>query len=70
MMTDDELYRFFYLDKFKPKQSYAPVDYAYVLGLEACQQTLRACYLRMTDMLGHFQNHKDNLRGQVRYRKR
>ena len=30
MMTDDELYRFFYPDKFKPKCSYAPVDYAYV----------------------------------------
>lgn len=30
MMTDDELYRFFYPDKFKPKNSYAPVDYAYV----------------------------------------
>lgn len=29
-MTDDELYRFFYPDKFKPKQSYASVDYAYV----------------------------------------
>ena len=30
MMTDDELYFFFYPDKFKPKNSYAPVDYAYV----------------------------------------
>ena len=30
MMTDDELYRFFYPDKFKPKCSYAPIDYAYV----------------------------------------
>lgn len=30
MMTDDELYLFFYPDKFKPKNSYAPVDYAYV----------------------------------------
>ena len=30
MMTDDELYRFFYPDKFKPKQSYASVDYVYV----------------------------------------
>ncbi len=27
MMTDDELYRFFYPDKFKPKNSYVPVDY-------------------------------------------
>ena len=26
----NELYRFFYPDKFKPKNSYAPVDYAYV----------------------------------------
>ena len=30
MMTDDELYRFFYPEKFKPKSSYAPVDYACV----------------------------------------
>ncbi|MCD7822940.1 MAG: IS21 family transposase [Oscillospiraceae bacterium] len=30
MMTDDELYRLFYPDKFKPKTSYAPVDYSYV----------------------------------------
>lgn len=30
MMMDDELYRFFYPDKFKPKQSYASVDYVYV----------------------------------------
>ena len=30
MMTDDELYRFFYPDKFKPKKSYAPFGYAYV----------------------------------------
>ncbi len=30
MVTDDELYRFFYPDKFKPKSSYALVDYAYV----------------------------------------
>lgn len=30
MMTDDELYHLFYPDKFKPKNSYAPVDYAYV----------------------------------------
>lgn len=28
--TDDELYRMFYPDKFKPKASYAPVDYSYV----------------------------------------
>ncbi len=41
-----------------------------VLGVEACKQTLRTCYIRMPDMLGHFQNHKDNLREQVRYRKR
>ena len=32
MMSDDELYHFFYPDKFKPKSSYAPVDYAYVHG--------------------------------------
>ena len=41
-----------------------------VLGVEACKQTLRTCYIRMPDMLGHFQNHKDNLREQIRYRKR
>lgn len=41
-----------------------------VFGVEACKQTLRTCYIRMPDMLGHFQNHKDNLREQVRYRKR
>ena len=29
-MTDDELYRLFYPEKFKPKSCYAPVDYAYV----------------------------------------
>ena len=29
-MTDDELYRLFYPEKFKPKKCYAPVDYAYV----------------------------------------
>ncbi len=41
-----------------------------VLGVEACKQALRTCYIRMPDMLGHFQNHKDNPRGQIRYRKR
>lgn len=41
-----------------------------LIGVEACKQTLRTCYIRMPDMLGHFQNHKDNLREQVRYRKR
>lgn len=30
MMSDDELYHFFYPDKFKSKSSYATVDYAYV----------------------------------------
>lgn len=29
-MTDDELYRLFYPEKFKSKKCYAPVDYAYV----------------------------------------
>ena len=29
-MTDDELYRLFYPEKFKAKKCYAPVDYAYV----------------------------------------
>ena len=41
-----------------------------ILGVEACKHTLRTCYLRMPDMLSHFQNHKDNLREQIRYRKR
>jgi len=41
-----------------------------VIGVEACKHTLRTCYIRMPDMLAHFQNHKDNLREQVRYRKR
>lgn len=41
-----------------------------VLGVETCKQALRTCYIRMPDMLGHFQNHKDNPRGQIRYRKR
>ena len=41
-----------------------------VPGAEACKQTLRTCYIRMPDMPGHFQNHKDNLREQARYRKR
>ena len=30
VMTDDELYRLFYPEKFKSKKCYAPVDYAYV----------------------------------------
>ncbi|RKI86986.1 hypothetical protein D7V94_21830 [Parablautia intestinalis] len=30
MMSDDELCHFFYPDKFKPKSSYAPADYAYI----------------------------------------
>ncbi|MCD7822939.1 MAG: ATP-binding protein [Oscillospiraceae bacterium] len=41
-----------------------------VIGAEACRQSLRTCYIRMPDMLGHFGYHKDNLREQVRYRKR
>ena len=43
---------------------------ASVLGIEACRQTMRTCYIRMPDMLSHIQTHKDNLREQVRYRKR
>ena len=42
-MTDDELYRLFYPEKFKPKNSYAPVDYAYVhseLGKVGVTETL------------------------------
>ena len=30
MMSDDELCHFFCPDKFKPKSSYAPADYAYI----------------------------------------
>ena len=30
MMSDDELCHFFYPDKFKPRSSYAPADYAYI----------------------------------------
>lgn len=41
-----------------------------VLGVEACKQTLRTFSIRMPDRLGHFQNHKDTLREQIRYRKR
>ena len=41
-----------------------------VIGVEACKQTYRTCYIRMPDMLGHIQNHKDNLREIVRYRKK
>lgn len=43
---------------------------ASVLGIEACKQTLRTCYIRMPDMLSHIQTHKDNLKEQVRYRKK
>ena len=42
-MTDDELYRLFYPEKFKPKKSYASVDYAYVhseLGKVGVTETL------------------------------
>ena len=40
-----------------------------ILGVDACKQTLQTRYIRMPDMLGHFQNHKDNLREQIRYGK-
>ena len=33
---------------------------ACVLGVEACKQALRTCYIRMPDMLTHIKNHKDN----------
>ena len=36
VMTDDELYRLFYPDRFKPKTCYAPVDYSYVHGIPVC----------------------------------
>lgn len=41
-----------------------------VIGVEACKKTLRTCYIRMPDMLAHVNNHKDNPRELVRYRKR
>lgn len=43
---------------------------ASVLGIEACKQTLRTFYIRMPDMLAHIQTHRDNLKEQVRYRKK
>lgn len=43
---------------------------ASMLGVEACKQTYRTHYIRMSDMLMHIKNHKDNLREQVRFRKR
>ena len=36
--------------------------FACALGVKAYKQTLRTCYIRTPDMLGHFQTHKDNLR--------
>lgn len=43
---------------------------ASMLGIEACRQTLRTCYVRMPDMLSHIQTHRDNLKGQVMFRKK
>lgn len=43
---------------------------ACVLGIEACKKTLRTSYIRMPDMLSHFQTHRDNLKEQIRYRKK
>ena len=43
---------------------------ASVFGIEACRQTLRTCYVRMPDMLAHIHTHRDNLKEQVRFRKK
>ena len=43
---------------------------ACVLGVESCKQTFRTAYVRMPDMLGHYKTHKENLKEQVRYRKK
>jgi len=43
---------------------------ASVIGIEACKQALRTCYLRMPDMLSHVNTHRDNLKELVRYRKK
>ena len=43
---------------------------ASMLGVEACKQTYRTHYVRMSDVLTHVKNHRDNLREQVRFRKR
>ena len=43
---------------------------ASMLGVEACKQTYRTHYVRLSDILTHVKNHRDNLREQVRYRKR
>lgn len=43
---------------------------ASMLGVESCKQTYRTYYIKMSDMLMHVKKHRDNLREQVRYRKR
>ena len=43
---------------------------ASVIGIEACKNALRTCYIRMPDMLAHVQTHRENLKELVRYRKK
>lgn len=40
------------------------------LGIEACKQTYRVCYIRMPDLMRNFENHRDDLRELTKYRKR
>lgn len=43
---------------------------ACALGIEACKQTYRVCYIRMPDLMRNFENHRDDLRELTKYRKR
>ena len=43
---------------------------ACALGIEACTQTYRVCYIRMPDLMRNFENHRDDLRELTKYRKR
>ena len=43
---------------------------ASALGIEACKKEYRTLYIRMPDLMRNFENLKDNLREQTKYRKR
>lgn len=43
---------------------------ACALGIEACKQTYRVCYVRMPDLMRNFENHRDDARELTKYRKR
>lgn len=43
---------------------------ACALGIEACKQTYRVCYVRMPDLMRNFENHRDDIRELTKYRKR